>query len=83
MREEQLDESILAGTKTGKVRFSQMKQIKNYEKFFNVQSGRYYVVLSLLDAETLRAAIHQKVEMPLFSGQTTAVRNNCPSICQF
>lgn len=54
--------------------------MKSYNQFFHVQTGRYYVAVSLLEAETLRAAIHQRMRSPLIPSTTASVPCQ-PDVC--
>jgi hypothetical protein len=56
------------------VTLSQLQALKRYEQHFGIQQGRYYVVLTLQEAETVRAAIHERLNAPLFAGHSASVR---------
>jgi Ca2+-binding EF-hand superfamily protein len=57
----------------GKVTFDQLKDLLMKKLYYRVQSGRYYVALSLAEAGCLRAAIHAQVHVPFFPGKDTIV----------
>ena len=44
----------------GKVSLEELTAAVRLQRFLGVQDGRYYVLLSLREAETLRAAIHAR-----------------------
>jgi len=64
---------ILQGAPQGKITFDYLKQAMQYQRFFSIQSGRCYVMLSLAEAETLRAALHEHQHCALFPGETLSV----------
>jgi Ca2+-binding EF-hand superfamily protein len=55
------------------ITFDDLKQLMEQRLFYRVQAGRYYVVLSLFEAECMRAVMHQQVALPLIPGKDTAV----------
>jgi len=70
----QLTTSMMANAnKDGTVSFDQLKDMLLKRMYQKIQDGRYYVALSLAEAECLRAALHQQVGMSLFPGRDTIV----------
>jgi Ca2+-binding EF-hand superfamily protein len=55
------------------VTFEDLKQLLEQGLYYRVQAGRYYVVLSLFEAECMRAVMHQQTHLPLLPGKDTAV----------
>lgn len=56
---------------TGTVSFDQLKQMMAKSIYQRVQSGRFYVALSLSEAECMRAAMHAQVGSYLVPGRDT------------
>ena len=50
-----------------------LKQMLQQRVFHRVQAGRYYVALSLFEAECMRAVMHQQSALPIIPGRDTAV----------
>ena len=57
----------------GEVTFEGLKSMLTQRKYYRVQAGRYYVALSLFEAECMRAALHQQSGVPLVPGKDTIV----------
>jgi len=55
------------------ITFEDLKQLMQQRLFNRVQAGRYYVALSLFEAECMRAIMHQQVSLPLIPGRDAAV----------
>ena len=55
------------------ITFDDLKQMLEQRLFYRVQAGRFYVVLSLFEAECMRAVMHQQSPMSLIPGKDTAV----------
>ncbi len=55
------------------ITFDELKHYLTQRMFYRVQAGRFYVALSLFEAECMRAAIHQQSMLPLIPGRDTAV----------
>ena len=55
------------------ITFDDLKQLLEQRLFYRVQAGRYYVALSLFEAECMRAVMHQQSSLPLLPGLDTAV----------
>jgi len=63
----------LPDLQSGSITFDELKHYLTQRTFYRVQSGRYYVILSLFEAECMRAVIHQQSSLPLIPGKDTAV----------
>ena len=57
----------------GEITFEGLKNMLQQRKYYRVQDGRYYVALSLFEAECMRAALHQQSGVPLVPGKDTIV----------
>jgi Ca2+-binding EF-hand superfamily protein len=55
------------------ITFDELKHYLTQRMFYRVQAGRYYVALSLFEAECMRAVMHQQSALPLIPGRDTAV----------
>lgn len=55
------------------ITFDELKHYLTQRTFYRVQAGRYYVALSLFEAECMRAAMHQQSSLPIVPGKDTAV----------
>ena len=55
------------------ITFDELKHYLTQRMFYRVQAGRYYVILSLFEAECLRAVMHQQSSLPLIPGKDAAV----------
>jgi Ca2+-binding EF-hand superfamily protein len=55
------------------ITFDELKHYLTQRMFYRVQAGRYYVALSLFEAECMRAAMHQQSALPLIPGKDTVV----------
>ena len=55
------------------ITFDELKHYLTQRMFYRVQAGRYYVALSLFEAECMRAALHQQSALPLIPGKDTVV----------
>lgn len=55
------------------VTFDELKNMLTQRMYYRVQSGRFYVALSLFEAECMRAALHQRSGMSLVPGKDTTV----------
>jgi Ca2+-binding EF-hand superfamily protein len=55
------------------ITFDALKTMLTQRLYYRVQAGRYYVALSLVEAECMRAALHQSFGMPLVPGIDTTV----------
>jgi Ca2+-binding EF-hand superfamily protein len=55
------------------ISFDELKHYLTQRQFYRVQAGRYYVAISLFEAECMRACMHQQVSLPLVPGKDTAV----------
>ena len=55
------------------ITFDELKHYLTQRMFYRVQAGRYYVALSLFEAECMRAAMHQQSALPLVPGKDTMV----------
>ena len=55
------------------ISFDELKHYLTQRTFYRVQAGRYYVAMSLFEAECMRAVMHQQVALPLIPGKDTAV----------
>lgn len=55
------------------ITFDELKHYLTQRMFYRVQAGRYYVALSLFEAECMRVAIHQQSALPLIPGKDTSV----------
>jgi Ca2+-binding EF-hand superfamily protein len=63
----------LAPTENRVVTFDELKNMLIQRMYYRVQAGRYYVALSLFEAECMRAALHQNSGLPLVPGKDMAV----------
>lgn len=61
----------LPDLQSGVITFDELKHYLTQRMFYRVQSGRYYVALSLFEAECMRAALHQQSALPLVPGKDT------------
>lgn len=59
--------------RTRPVTFEELKQLLEQRLYYRVQAGRFYVALSLFEAECMRAVMHQQTHLPLIPGKDTAV----------
>ena len=57
----------------GEISFEGLKQMLMQRKYYRVQEGRYYVALSLFEAECMRAAMHNQSGVPFIPGTDTIV----------
>uniref|UniRef100_A0A6V2M4H7 ubiquitinyl hydrolase 1 n=1 Tax=Ditylum brightwellii TaxID=49249 RepID=A0A6V2M4H7_9STRA len=57
----------------GKLTFDRLKQMLTQRRYYRVQAGRYYVALSLVEAECMRAALHSQYGLPLVPNRDTTV----------
>ena len=55
------------------ITFDELMHYLTQRMFYRVQAGRFYVALSLFEAECMRAVIHQQSSLPLIPGKDTAV----------
>lgn len=55
------------------ISFDELMHYLTQRMFYRVQAGRYYVVLSLFEAECMRAAMHQQSSLPIIPGADTFV----------
>jgi Ca2+-binding EF-hand superfamily protein len=55
------------------ITFDELKHYLTQRMFYRVQAGRYYVALSLFEAECMRAVMHQQSALPLIPGRDTSV----------
>lgn len=55
------------------ITFDELKHYLTQRMFYRVQAGRYYVIMSLFEAECMRAAMHQQSALPLIPGRDTSV----------
>lgn len=55
------------------ITFDELMHYLTQRMFYRVQSGRYYVALSLFEAECMRAVMHQQTALPLIPGKDTTV----------
>jgi Ca2+-binding EF-hand superfamily protein len=55
------------------ITFDDMKQLLEQRLYNRIQSGRYYVAMSLFEAECIRAVMHQQNALPLIPGTDCAV----------
>lgn len=55
------------------ITFDELKHYLTQRTFYRVQAGRYYVALSLFEAECMRAVMHQQSALPLVPGRDTSV----------
>jgi Ca2+-binding EF-hand superfamily protein len=55
------------------ITFDELKHYLTQRQFYRVQAGRYFVALSLFEAECMRAVIHQQSSLPLIPGKDTIV----------
>ena len=55
------------------ITFEDLRQLLEQRLYYRVQAGRYYVVLSLFEAECMRAVMHQQSALPLIPGKEYAV----------
>ena len=60
-------------TNQGTITFDELKNMLTQRLYYRVQAGRYYVALSLFEAECMRAVIHQNSGLPLLPGKDTTV----------
>lgn len=58
---------------TGTVSFDQVKDMMAKSMIHRIQAGRYYVALSLAEAECMRAVMHAQSGSPLIPGKDTIV----------
>ena len=65
--------SGLPDLNSGVITFDELKHYLTQRMFYRVQSGRYYVALSLFEAECMRAVLHQQSALPLIPGKDTLV----------
>ena len=54
------------------ITFEELKRLLEQRLFYRVQAGRYYVAMSLFEAECMRAVMHQQISLPLIPGLDTA-----------
>jgi Ca2+-binding EF-hand superfamily protein len=55
------------------ITFDELKHYLTQRMFYRVQAGRYYVALSLFEAECMRAVMHQQSTLPLVPGKDASV----------
>jgi Ca2+-binding EF-hand superfamily protein len=55
------------------ITFDELKHYLTQRMFYRVQAGRYYVALSLFEAECMRAVMHQQSALPLVPGKDCTV----------
>ena len=55
----------------GSISFEELKKMLTQRKFYRVQGGRFYVAMSLFEAECMRAALHNQFGAPLVPGKDT------------
>lgn len=55
------------------ITFDELKHYLTQRMFYRVQAGRYYVIMSLFEAECMRAVLHQQSALPLIPGRDTTV----------
>jgi hypothetical protein len=65
--------SQLPDIQSRSITFDELKHYLTQRMFYRVQAGRYYVAMSLFEAECMRAAIHQQSALPLIPGKDTSV----------
>jgi Ca2+-binding EF-hand superfamily protein len=58
---------------SGTITFDELMHYLTQRMFYRVQAGRFYVALSLFEAECMRAVMHQQSGLPLLPGKETAV----------
>ncbi len=57
----------------GNITFDDLKNMLTQRLYYRVQAGRYYVALSLFEAECMRAVLHQSHGLPIVPGKDTMV----------
>ena len=57
----------------GTVSFDELKQLLNQKVQYKIQAGRYYVALSLAEAQCMRLAIHGQHKTPFIPGSDAIV----------
>jgi Ca2+-binding EF-hand superfamily protein len=60
-----LDSIIASAGPSELIPFDVVDDMMQHQQFFNVQSGRYSVALSLIEAASLRAVLHSREDTPL------------------
>mmetsp|Transcript_31635 Transcript_31635/g.32121 ORF Transcript_31635/g.32121 Transcript_31635/m.32121 type:complete len:611 (+) Transcript_31635:444-2276(+) len=55
------------------ITFEDLKRLLEQRLYHRTQAGRYYVAVSLFEAECMRAVMHQQSGMPLIPGRDCAV----------
>jgi Ca2+-binding EF-hand superfamily protein len=63
----------LPDLKSRVITFDELKHYLTQRMFYRVQAGRYYVALSLFEAECMRATMHQQLGLPLVPGKDVSV----------
>ena len=53
--------------------FEMVKKMAQEQKFFRIESGRYFVALSLVEAESLRGILHMRQNQPLIPGSSAVM----------
>jgi hypothetical protein len=74
--DEKEKEKFLAGINldpNGTVSFDELKQMLSQKVQYKIQAGRYYVALSLAEAQCMRLAIHGQYKVPIISGTDAVV----------
>jgi Ca2+-binding EF-hand superfamily protein len=56
---------------TANITFEDVKQMLSQRMYYRIQAGRYYVALSLFEAECMRAVLHHQSGVPLVPGKLT------------
>jgi hypothetical protein len=54
--------------------YNDIKQMMTYSSYAKIQAGRYFVALSLHEAEALRGVLHMRKNTPLVDRADCAVR---------
>jgi len=53
--------------------FADMKHMMEHETFAQLQNGRYWIAVTLLEAEHLRGIMHARLDRPLLDGSRAAI----------
>ena len=65
-------DKIIADDYPAGITFDQLKQAVHEQLFFRIQEGRFYIVLTLQEAETLRGILHLRAGQSLLGDDSSA-----------
>eukprot|EP01083_Nonionella_stella_P030773 84290_1 len=65
------------GAASGRIGFSELKDILLSEQFRAEEKGRRFIVVSLAEAETIRRIMHMRLERDIIDGHDSAIALHC------